>query len=226
MIDRKRLAGDVWAASRFRLFGASDAAALKVRARMGKYVEGRQVLEIRRLAPTVMAGLLPRLYPQMLKVAYAHQDAGRPVYVCTAASQEIALALALILGFDGAIGSRMEIEDGVFTGRETGVFAYREGKAQAIRELAAEEGIDLSTSYAYSDAASDLPMLKAVGIPVAVNPDAALGRIARDAGWDVLRFDRLPARLKIGSALLIGAVGGAYASGRQRSTSAVRSQRR
>ncbi len=58
------------------------------------------------------------------------------------------------------------------------------GKAEAIRELAAREGIDLSASYAYSDSVSDLPMLEAVGHPVAVNPDGALGRIARERGWE------------------------------------------
>jgi HAD superfamily hydrolase (TIGR01490 family) len=208
MISRRRLAGDMWAGLRFRLFGSTDAATAKVRARMGSYIEGRQVRDLQRLAPRVLAGVLPRLYPQMLEVAYAHQDAGRPVYICTAASQEMAGALSYILGFDGAIGSRSEVLDGVYTGREGGLFAYREEKARAIRELAVAEGIALETSYAYSDSESDLPMLRAVGNPVAVNPDTALARVARDAGWEVLRFDRLHRRLKIGAALAAAAAGG------------------
>ncbi|HEX4345508.1 MAG TPA: HAD-IB family hydrolase [Solirubrobacteraceae bacterium] len=224
MISRKRLAGDTWAALRFRLLGSTDAATAKVRARMGSYVAGREVREMQRLAPRVLAGVLPRLYPQMLELAYAHQDAGRPVYICTAASQEMANALSYILGFDGAIGSRSEIRDGVYTGREGGLFAYREGKAQAVRELARTEGIALETSYAYSDSESDLPMLRAVGNPVAVNPDAALARVARDAGWEVLRFDTLHRRLKIVAALLAAVAGGAGAGatlrpGRARATS-------
>ena len=209
MISRGRLARDMWAGLRFALFGSTDAATAKVRARMGAYIEGRQVRDMRRLAPSVLAGVLPRLYPQMLEVAYAHQDAGRSVYICTAASQEMANALSYILGFDGAIGSRSEIRDGVYTGREGGLFAYREGKARAVRELAAAEGIELSSSYAYSDSESDLPMLRAVGNPVAVNPDTALHRVARDAGWEVLRFDRLHRRLKIAAALLAAVAGGA-----------------
>jgi HAD superfamily hydrolase (TIGR01490 family) len=217
MVSRGRLARDTWAALRFRLLGSTDAGTAKVRARMGAYVEGREVREMRRLAPRVLAGVLPRLYPQMLDVAYAHQDAGRPIYICTAASQEMANALAYILGFDGAIGSRSEIVDGVYTGREGGLFAYREGKAQAIRELADAEGIELSTSYAYSDSESDLPMLRAVGNPVAVNPDTALARVARDAGWEVLRFDRLHRRLKIAAALVAAAAGGAGSGALRRS---------
>lgn len=209
MVTRGRLVRDTWAALRFRLFGSTDAATAKVRARMGAYVEGREVREMRRLAPTVLAGVLPRLYPQMLRLAYEHQDAGRPVYICTAASQDMANALSYILGFDGAIGSRSEVLDGVYTGREGGLFAYREGKAEAVRELAAAEGIDLAASYAYSDSESDLPMLRAVGNPVAVNPDTALHRVARDAGWEVLRFDRLHRRLKIAAAVVAAGAGGA-----------------
>jgi HAD superfamily hydrolase (TIGR01490 family) len=209
MISRGRLARDTWAAVTFRLFGSTDATTAKVRARMGSYIEGVPVREMRRLAPRVLAGVLPRLYPQMLELAYAHQDAGRSIHICTAASQEMANALSYILGFDRAIGTRSEVLDGVYTGREGGLFAYREGKARAIRELAAAEGIELSTSYAYSDSESDLPMLRAVGHPVAVNPDTALARVARDAGWEVLRFDRLHRRLKIAAALFAAAAGGA-----------------
>src|SRR3712207_177261 len=105
----------------------------------------------------------------MLATAYEHQDAGRPVYIVTAASHEMAELLAHVLVFDGGIGARSEIADGRYTGRPDGPFTYREGKATAIRELAEAEGIDLAASYAYSDSESDLPMLRAVGHPVAVN---------------------------------------------------------
>src|SRR3954449_6183769 len=99
--------------------------------------------------------------------------------------------LAHVLGFDGGIGSRSEGVDGVYTGRAGGPFTYGEGRANASPELAAAEGIDLEASWAYSDSESDLPMLRAVGHPVAVNPDAVLARTAREEGWAVLRFDTL-----------------------------------
>jgi HAD superfamily hydrolase (TIGR01490 family) len=209
MISRRRLAGDTWSALLFRLRGSTDAGTEKVRARLGAYVEGVSERELRRLAPRVLAGVLPRLYPQMLAVAYAHQDDGRPIYICTAASHEMANLLSLVLGFDGGVGSRSEVRDGVYTGREGGVFAYREGKAQAIRELAAAEGIDLAASYAYSDSESDLPMLRAVGHPVAVNPDSALARIAREQGWEILRLDRLNRRLMLAAGAIAAAAAGA-----------------
>jgi phosphoserine phosphatase len=131
------------------------------------------------------------------------------VYIFTAAAQELAEMLAHVLVFDGGIGSRFsEVRDGVYTGRPTGLFIYGAGKAQAIVELAEREGLDLATSYAYSDSASDLPMLRLVGHPVAVNPDQELARIARDEGWDVLRFDRLGRRLKAGVAVVSAALAG------------------
>ncbi len=209
LITRGRLAADTVAALLFRVRGSTDAGTDRVRARMGSYIEGLAVRDLRRMAPRVLAGVLPRLYPQMLDVAYGHQDSGRRVYICTAASQEMAELLAFVLAFDGGIGSRSEVRDGVYTGREGDLFAYRDGKAQAIRDLAAAQGIDLAASYAYSDSESDLPMLRAVGHAVAVNPDAALARAARAEGWEVLRFDPLGRRLKIGAATLAAvAVGG------------------
>ena len=173
-------------------------------------ISGQRVVDLQRLAPKVLAGVLPRLYPRMLAIAYEHQDAGRPVFICTAASQEMAELMAIVLTFDGAVGSVSEVVDGQYTGRPGGPFTYREGKAQAIRELAAREGIDLSASWGYSDSESDLPMLRAVGHPVAVNPDGKLARVAKEEGWEILRFERLNRRLRYAGALLgAAALGGA-----------------
>jgi HAD superfamily hydrolase (TIGR01490 family) len=206
LVSRRRLLADTWENVLFRLRGSTDAGTDALRERIAQLLEGVRVRDLQRLAPTVLAGVLPRLYPQMLAIAYEHQDAGRPVFICTAASQEMAELMAIVLTFDGAVGSVSEVVDGYYTGRAGGPFTYREGKAEAIRELAGREGIDLAASWAYSDSESDLPMLRAVGHAVAVNPDAALGRIARDEGWDVLRFERLGRRLRVvvGAAALGG----------------------
>ena len=93
------------------------------------------------------------------------------------------------------------MRDGVYTGKPAGPFTYREGKAVAIRELAEREGIDLSASFAYSDSESDLPMMRAVGHPVAVNPDRVLERVAREEGWRIMRFDKLGRRLRWAAAV-------------------------
>jgi HAD superfamily hydrolase (TIGR01490 family) len=212
-LSRRQLARDIRDNIRFRLQGSTDEATDALRERVYEAIAGRRVVDLQRLTPQVLAGILPRVYPQMLEVAYRHQDAGRKVYIVTAASNEIAELLAHVLVFDGGIGARSEVRDGVYTGQPEGPFTYRDGKAEAIREVAAHEGIDLTESWAYSDSESDLPMLRVVGHPVAVNPDAELARVAREAGWEIMRFDRLGRRLRIVAGLaavgLLG-VGGGY----------------
>ena len=104
----------------------------------------------------------------------------------------------------------MEERDGRYTGRSDGPFSYREGKPGDARAGRAR-GLDLG-SYAYSDSESDLPMLRAVGHPVAVNPDAGSRAIAAEEGWDVLRFERLGRRLKVGVALAAAMVAGTVAA--------------
>jgi HAD superfamily hydrolase (TIGR01490 family) len=209
LVTRRQLAEDAWENIRFRLRGSTDAGTDALRERIGKTLEGVRVRDLQRLAPEVLAGVLPRLYPRVLEIAYEHQDAGRPIFICTAASQEIAELMAMVLTFDGAVGSVAEVVDGHYTGRAGGPFTYREGKAEAIRELAGREGIDLAASWAYSDSESDLPMLRLVGHPVAVNPDTELGRVARAEGWEVLRFERLGRRLRVlGAAGVAAALGG------------------
>ena len=210
LLGRRQLAADAWANLRFRLHGSTDEGTEALRDRISASLKGTRVRELERLGADVLAGILPRLYPQMLTVAHEHQDAGRRCYIVTAAPQELAEVLARVLVFDGAVGSRYsEVRDGVYTGHATGSFVYGEGKARAIRELAMREGIDLAASYAYSDSASDLPMLRAVGRPVAVNPDHELARVARVEGWQVLRFERLGRRLKTAVALAVATTAGA-----------------
>jgi HAD superfamily hydrolase (TIGR01490 family) len=211
-LSRKQLARDAIDNLKYRLHGTTDEQTDALRKRVYESIAGRRVVDLARLTPDMLTGILPRVYPQMLEVAWRHQDAGRPVYIVTAASQEIAELLATVLVFDGGIGARSEVRDGVYTGHPEGPFTYREGKAQAIAEVARREGLDLAESWAYSDAASDLPMLRAVGHPVAVNPDAELDRVAREEGWEIMRFDRLRRRLRLAGALggvaLLGVTGG------------------
>jgi HAD superfamily hydrolase (TIGR01490 family) len=213
LVSRRQLAADAWANFLFRLRGATEADTTAVRDRISAGLKGARVRDLERLSGNLLVRVLPRLYPQMLEIAYEHQDGGRRVYIVTAAAEELAGMLARVLAFDGGIGSRFsEVRDGVYTGRPTGLFIYGASKAQAIAELAEREGIDLAASYAYSDSESDLPMLRLVGHPVAVNPDPQLSRIARAEDWEVLRFDRLGQRLKAGAAVVSAALAGGIGS--------------
>ena len=213
LLGRRQLLADGWADLCFRLHGATDEHTRALLDRVSESLRGIRVRDIERLGPDVLTGVLPRIYPQLLAVAHDHQDAGRLVYIVTAASQDLAGLLAIVLALDGAIGSQFsEAVDGVFTGRPSGVFVYGEAKARAIENLAQREHIDLTASYAYSDSVSDLPMLRAVGNPVAVNPDKRLAAVARKEGWEMLRFERLGRRLKASVAIAGAAVGGGVGS--------------
>jgi HAD superfamily hydrolase (TIGR01490 family) len=218
-LSKRQMAKDVWANVQFRLKGSTDEATDALRKRVYESIAGHRVVELARLTPEILTGILPRVYPEMLEVAWRHQDAGRPTYIVTAASQEIAELLAHVLVFDGGIGARSEVRDGVYTGRPEGPFTYREGKAEAIRQVAEREGYDLSESWAYSDSESDLPMLRSVGHPVAVNPDDELEKVAREEGWEIMRFDTLRRRLRVATAAggmaLLG-VGGSWVASRVR----------
>jgi HAD superfamily hydrolase (TIGR01490 family) len=206
MMSRRQLVADGIANLRFRLQGASDAESEALRNRIASSLEGVRVRDLERLGVRVMQRILPRLYPLMLTIAYAHQDAGRPVYIVTAAAQDMAEVLAKVMTFDGALGSTLSgVEDGVYTGQPTGAFLYGPAKAVAIQELAARGGFDLSASYAYSDSVSDTPMLRAVGHPVVVNPDTALEALARDGDWEILRLDRLGQKLTVAGVLAVAA---------------------
>jgi HAD superfamily hydrolase (TIGR01490 family) len=196
---------------RYRLRGASDDAAAQVMAEVRDVVTGMAVSDLEDLGPAVIEGVLPRVYPEMLDEVRGHREAGRPTFIVSAAGSYVVEELARELEMDGGVGTGYEIQDGAFTGELEGPFMYGKGKVAAMESLAERLGIDLAASYAYSDSASDLPMLRAVGNPVVVNPDAALLEVARSEGWRVMRFEKLGRRLALAvgvlGALLAAAVG-------------------
>ncbi len=201
---------------RYRLRGASDEAAAQVMGQVRDVVSGMAVSDLEDLGPAVIEGVLPRIYPEMLDEVRGHHAAGRPTFIVSAAGHYVVEELARELEMDGGIGTGYEIRDGAFTGELDGPFMYGKGKVAAMERLAAELGIDLQSSYAYSDSASDLPMLRAVGNPVVVNPDAALLAVARAEGWRVMRFEKLGRRLATGAAIGTVVIAVAVAAGARR----------
>src|SRR5918997_3871534 len=104
MVSRRQLARDLWANIRFRLSGSTDAGTDELRQRILDSIAGQRVVDLARLGPDILAGVLPLLDREELEEAYGHRDAGRPVYIVTAASQELAEGLAHVLVLDGGIG--------------------------------------------------------------------------------------------------------------------------
>jgi HAD superfamily hydrolase (TIGR01490 family) len=198
---------------RYRLRGTTDERTAEVLRVARELISGVPARSLERMNPEVLAAILPRVYPQMLDEVYGHQDAGRATFIVSAAGNGVVEPLAAVLGMDGGIGTRYEVgEDGAFTGRFDGPFVYGHGKVEAMGAFADRHGIDLAASYAYSDSISDLPMLRAVGNPVVVNPDPPLAEIAREEGWQTMRFERLGRRLVALAVTLLATVAGFGAS--------------
>ncbi len=213
VVGRRQLASWALEHLRYRLRGTTDERTAEVLRVARDLIRGVPEKTIARMGPEVMAAILPRVYPQMLDEVHAHQDAGRPTFIVSAAGNDVVESLARVLGMDGGIGTRYEVDgEGSFTGRFDGPFVYGAGKVEAMRSFAARHEIDLDASYAYSDSLSDLPMLRAVGHPVAVNPDPPLAEIAKQEGWQTMRFERLGRRLVALAVTLLATVAGFGAS--------------
>jgi HAD superfamily hydrolase (TIGR01490 family) len=196
IVGRRQLARWALEHLRYRLRGTTDERTTDLLRAARDLIVGMPARSLERMKPEVMAAILPRVYPQMLDEVYAHQDAGRATFIVSAADNGVVETLAAVLGMDGGIGTRYEVDaEGAFSGRFDGPLVYGRGKVEAMEAFAAEHGIDLAASYAYSDSLSDLPMLRAVGHPVAVNPDPSLAEIAREEGWQTMRFEQLGRRL-------------------------------
>ena len=98
--------------------------------------------------------------------------------------------LARYIGVDNVIATKAKInENGCYTG-EVEIYAYGPEKATAVQAAVDAEGISLESSYAYSDSATDQPLLELVGNPVAVNPEKDLREVAEERGWPILDFKR------------------------------------
>lgn len=179
---------DAARALKFRFIGSSDDSTHSVRDRILAAVGGLRQSDLISLNEVVLPELLGLIRPEARALLEQHHDAGRETWIVSASPIEIVEPLAVALGMTGGIGTRGEVMDGMYTGRLDGPFCYGEGKAEAIAALALERGIDLPNSFSYSDSMSDLPMMKVVGHPVAVNPDAQLKGIARSKGWPVVVF--------------------------------------
>jgi HAD superfamily hydrolase (TIGR01490 family) len=112
-----------------------------------------------------------------------HQQQGDLCAIVTAATRYVAEPVAASFGIEHIVCSEIEQLDGLFTGRFIPPLAYKEGKVQRMAEFTRQHQIDLSQSSFYSDSITDLPLLEAVGTPVAINPDSRLRRVAQRRGW-------------------------------------------
>ena len=188
----------------------------KVRSRALSIVGGRSVAEIAAIGEEVWDEVLSlRIFAGTQSLLNRHLEAGHQVWIITASPREIGELIGRRLGVTGALGTVAEHVDGVYTGRLVGELLHGPAKGEAVKALAAREGLDLARCSAYSDSYNDLPMLALVGDPCAINPDARLRNHARRAGWRIrdYRTGRKAARTGLVLGAAAGAVSGAVAAG-------------
>jgi fatty acyl-CoA reductase len=146
--------------------------------------EGASVEGIRRLVRDHVAELmLQKTSAAGVRRIREHRDAGHRTMLVTAAMDEFVQPIAPL--FDVVIAAKLAVRDGKFTGYMDRPPLVGEARAAWLRQYAAAEGAELKASYAYADSHSDLPLLRAVGNPVVVSPDAALLRVARRRRWPI-----------------------------------------
>ena len=188
LIGRPQLAKAALAQLVFARFGAGQARVGRTANRAMTILQGLSVEVMHEIVEEAWEPVLrPLVYREAVDLTAEHAGRGEPVFIVSAALYEVVETIAQKLGLAGALASRAEVDDGVYTGRLERRL-YGPEKATALVELTTAEGLELASSTAYSDSHSDLPFLEAVGHPVVVNPDRALARVARARDWPVRRF--------------------------------------
>jgi HAD superfamily hydrolase (TIGR01490 family) len=207
----------LWLQVYFRMVGREKAGHIDdVRGVTLGFIAGHTFEELTEIANEVYEeSIAERIWPGTRALAQMHLDVGQQVWLVTAAPVEVAGIIAARMGLTGALGTTAEHIDGVYTGRLKGDLLHGPAKAQAIRALAHEHGLDLAHCFAYSDSYNDLPMLSLVGHPCAINPDGRLLAHAEEQDWQIqdYRSGRKAARFGLLGAGAAGATAGAVATG-------------
>jgi HAD superfamily hydrolase (TIGR01490 family) len=217
MFGPRDLAEMAWKQFYFRIRGAENPQHIhSAREAALAFVAGHKVADIVALSEEIYdEAMADRIWEGTRELAQGHLEVGQRVWLVTATPVELASVIARRLGLTGALGTVAESVDGVYTGRLVGGLLHGPAKAAAIEALAEREGLDLARCAAYSDSANDLPMLRLVGHPAAVNPDAELRAQARANNWPVhdFRSGRKATLAALPAAAGAGALVGGIAAG-------------
>ncbi len=190
LIGRRAVLRASYAQLVYLIAGADPEQMDRMRDYMAALSAGWEVDQVREIVKEALHDVVdPLIYDEAALLIEEHKAEGRDVVIVSSSGEEVVGPIGEMLGADRVVATRMVIEDGRYTG-SVAFYAYGANKALAVRELAASEEYDLTKCYAYSDSITDVPMLEAVGHPVAVNPDRTLRRLALQRGWTVLRFTR------------------------------------
>lgn len=190
LLNRRSVLRNSYAQFLFLMSGADRDQMDRMRSYVTSMCTGWDVEQVKSIVAETLHDIVdPLVFAEAAELIADHRLCGRDVVVVSASGEEIVAPIARALGATHSMATRMVVEDGRYTG-EIEFYCFGEGKAAAVRELAALEGYPLEHCYAYSDSITDLPMLKEVGHPCVVNPDRALRREAGVRDWPVLSFSR------------------------------------
>jgi HAD superfamily hydrolase (TIGR01490 family) len=213
MVSRGQLLRGAYAQLVYLLVGADEQKMERLKEGMLQLTKGWDRAQVERLVQdTILDVIDPYVYQEALDLIALHRSEGRKIYVVSSSPEEVVRPLARHFGTAGVIATRAQVgADGRYTG-ELEFYAYGAQKADANRRVADRVGLDLAGSYAYSDSITDVPMLEAVGHPVAVNADKELRRVAEERGWETRDF-RSPVRLRTRIASAVPAPRPSYVAG-------------
>ena len=131
----------------------------------------------------------PTIYPEAVEAVRKHEAQGHIIAIISGATRFVVQPLAEKLGIEHMLYTRLEVENGQFTGRVVEPICFEEGKIYWLQQFIEEHGIDLAKSYFYTDSITDQPLMDIVGHPIATNPDPLLYREAVRRRWPVRFFD-------------------------------------
>jgi HAD superfamily hydrolase (TIGR01490 family) len=156
-----------------------------------EFIKGHNVIEIEKIGQEIYDEFVsPAIWKGTVDIAQEHLSKDEEVWLVTATPLDMANLIAKRLGFTGALGTKAEASNGVYTGKMIGNLLHGREKALAIKDLAGSNGFDLKNCYAYSDSHHDIPLLEAVGNPRVINPDTLLEIRAYRDNWPVYDFRR------------------------------------
>jgi len=156
-----------------------------------EFIKGHNVIEIEKIGQEIYEEYVsPAIWQGTVEIAQEHLSKSEEVWLVTATPLDMASLMVKRLGFTGALGTKAEVENGVYTGKMIGNLLHGREKALAVVELANQNGFSLENCYGYSDSHHDIPLLEAVGSPRVINPDTLLRIRAYRDNWPVYDFRR------------------------------------
>lgn len=160
----------------------------ETRKQLSSFLIGHRPEELRAVAEANLdTAITPYVYAEARNLIQRHRSLGHDLYIVSASAYELVEPIAQTLGVENIVATKLQVAEGKYTG-EVDFFCRGDNKSTEIHRIADDRGYDLQQCFAYSDSATDIPMLSTVGFPIVVNPDPTLRTIAQQRSWPIQEF--------------------------------------